>query len=90
MTKATILVIDDEVQIRKLLEITLESNDYAVSQAGNGKEGLALAATHPPDLILLDLGLPDLSGHLVLRELREWYTNPVVILSVQSSEEDII
>lgn len=90
MNKATILVIDDEAQIRKLLEITLESNDYAVLQASTGKEGLAIAASHPPDTIILDLGLPDMNGHIVLQQLREWYTNPVIILSVQSSEEDII
>ncbi len=90
MNKATILIIDDEVQIRKLLEITLESNDYHQLQAGTAKEGLALAATHPPDIILLDLGLPDMNGQIVLKQLREWYTNPVIILSVQSSEEDIV
>jgi len=85
-----ILVIDDEAQIRKLLEITLESNQYIVQQAATGKEGLIMAANHPPDLIVLDLGLPDESGHAVLLKLREWYTNPVIILSVQSNEEDII
>lgn len=85
-----ILVIDDEAQIRKLLEITLESNQYIVQQAATGKDGLIMAANHPPDLIVLDLGLPDESGHAVLLKLREWYTNPVIILSVQSNEEDII
>lgn len=90
MSNATILVIDDEVQIRKLLQITLESNDYRVMQASTAREGTTGAATHPPDLILLDLGLPDESGHDVLQQLREWYTKPVIILSVQSSEEDIV
>lgn len=85
-----ILVIDDEAQIRKLLNITLESNDYKVKDAINAHEGLLMAANHPPDLILLDLGLPDESGHVVLEKLREWYTKPVIILSVQSSEEDIV
>lgn len=85
-----ILVIDDEAQIRKLLQITLESDGYKVQQASAGKEGLVTAASHPPGLILLDIGLPDMSGHEVLRELREWYTQPVIILSVQSGEEDII
>jgi two-component system, OmpR family, KDP operon response regulator KdpE len=88
--KPEILVIDDEVQIRKLLQITLQSNDYAVKEAVTAKEGLIQAANHPPDLIILDLGLPDESGHEVLKQLREWYTNPVLILSVQSSEEDIV
>jgi two-component system KDP operon response regulator KdpE len=90
MNKAEILVIDDEGQIRKLLEITLESNDYKVNLAANAKEGLTFAANHPPDLIILDLGLPDENGHTVLKKLREWYTNPILILSVRSSEEDIV
>lgn len=90
MTKAEILVIDDEVQIRKLLQITLQSNDYVVKEAATAHEGSAMAANHPPDLIILDLGLPDENGHEVLKKLREWYTNPVIILSVQSTEEDII
>ncbi|HRG01936.1 MAG TPA: response regulator [Bacteroidia bacterium] len=85
-----ILVIDDEPQIRKLLNITLQSNDYKVKEAVNAREGLSMAANHPPDLILLDLGLPDESGHVVLEKLREWYTKPIIILSVQSSEEDIV
>ena len=90
MNNASILIIDDEVQIRKLLTITLESYNYQVKAAVNAKEGLTAVANHPPDLILLDLGLPDESGHEVLHHLREWYTNPIIILSVQSSEEDIV
>lgn len=90
MTKAEILIIDDEVQIRKLLQITLQSNDYAAKEAATAKEGSIMAANRPPDLIILDLGLPDEDGHNVLQQLREWYTNPIIILSVQSSEEDII
>jgi two-component system, OmpR family, KDP operon response regulator KdpE len=87
---AEILVIDDEPQIRKLLEIALDSNNYKASLAATGKEGLITAANHPPALILLDLGLPDMSGHEVLKQLREWYTHPIIILSVQNSEQDII
>ena len=90
MSSASILVIDDEVQIRKLLSITLESFEYRVLEATTAKEGLVAVASHPPDLVLLDLGLPDASGHDVLRNLREWYSNPIIILSVQSSEDDII
>ena len=90
MDKADILIIDDEAQMRKLLEITLESNDYKVSYAATGKDGMLKAAHQPPDMILLDLGLPDADGHTVLQSLREWYTNPVIILSVQSSEDDIV
>ena len=85
-----ILVIDDEKQMRKLLQITLQSDGYEVSEATTAKEGIITAANHPPDLILLDLGLPDEDGHSVLRQLREWYTNPVIILSVQSAEADIV
>lgn len=88
--KPEILIIDDEVQIRKLLEITLQSNDYLVTQAENAREGIIKAANHPPEMILLDLGLPDESGHLVLKQLREWYTNPIIILSAQTNEDDII
>lgn len=90
MNKAEILVIDDESQIRKLLQIILESNDYKVIQATTGNEGLIFAANHPPDLILLDLGLPDKSGHQVLKELREWFNKPIIILSVQDNESDIV
>lgn len=90
MSKAEVLIIDDEPQMRKLLEITLHSHDYLVRQATSAKEGLVMAANHPPDIILLDLGLPDESGHAVLQKLRKWYTAPVIILSVQKSEEDII
>jgi two-component system KDP operon response regulator KdpE len=90
MNRQEILVIDDEPQIRKLLEITLQTNNYVVRQASNAKEGLIMAGNHPPELILLDLGLPDESGHSVLQKLRKWYTNPVIILSVQKNEEDII
>jgi two-component system KDP operon response regulator KdpE len=88
--KPEILVIDDEAQIRKLLQITLESNDYTVRQAVNGKEGLISAANHPPSLVILDLGLPDIDGQDLLKQLREWFTNPVIILSVKNSQEDII
>ncbi|GAA4463627.1 two-component system response regulator KdpE [Nemorincola caseinilytica] len=90
MSKAAILVIDDEAQMRKLLEITLESSGFGVLHATTGREGIVAAATHPPDMILLDIGLPDESGHEVLRKLREWYTHPIMMLSVQNSEEDIV
>lgn len=90
MNNAAILIIDDEIQIRRLLEITLESNSFNVESAETAREGLRIAANHPPDLIILDLGLPDENGHSVLKKLREWYTKPVIILSVQSNEEDIV
>ncbi len=86
----TILIIDDEVQIRRLLEITLSSNGYKVSEAATGKEGLVAAATNHPVLIILDLGLPDTDGLEILKKLREWYEKPIIIISVRNSEEDIV
>ena len=86
----TILIIDDEVQIRRLLEITLSANGYKISEASTGKEGLALAASVQPVLIILDLGLPDTDGLEIIKKLREWYQKPVIILSVRNSEDDII
>jgi len=89
-TDINILIIDDEVQIRRLLEITLNLNGYKVSEASTAKEGIIAAATHNPVLIILDLGLPDEDGLSVLSKLREWYKNPIIILSVRNSEDDII
>lgn len=90
MNKRQILVIDDESQIRKLLEITLSTNDFDVKLAENGLEGIRFAATFQPDLIMLDLGLPDVDGQKVLQQLREWYLNPIMILSVKSEESEIV
>lgn len=90
MNNTNILVIDDEPQIRKLLHIILQSNGYQVAAAVTAKDGLIAAANYPPDLILLDLGLPDETGHVVLKKLREWYTKSIVIISVQSNETDIV
>lgn len=89
-TNPGILVIDDEVQIRRLLEITLNLNGYNVSEASTAREGITAAATHNPSLIILDLGLPDEDGLKVLKKLREWYQNPIIILSVRNSEQDIV
>ena len=90
MNKAHILVIEDEPALRTLLEITLQTNHYAVSMAKRAKEGLIMAENHPPELILLDLGLPDQDGQETLKMLRSWYTNPIIILSVQKTEEGIV
>jgi two-component system, OmpR family, KDP operon response regulator KdpE len=86
----TILIIDDELQIRRLLEITLSANGYKIIHSANGKEGLVDAATFNPSIIILDLGLPDINGHEILKKLREWYSKPVIVLSVRDSERDII
>lgn len=90
MSKDKILVVDDEAAIRKLLEITLQTHDYAVAHAITAREALAMAASHPPDLILLDIGLPDRSGQDLLKDLRTWYSQPIIVLSVQSDEQSIV
>ena len=81
--KPLILIVDDEPQIRRLLTVTLEANAYRVLAAVSGQEGVVLAAQHRPALVILDIGLPDLSGQEVLRRLREWSQTPVIVLSVQ-------
>ena len=84
--KKSALIIDDELQIRRLLRVTLESNDYTVHEAETGESGLSEIAFRRLDVVVLDLGLPDLSGIDVLKRLREWSETPVVILSVQDDE----
>jgi two-component system KDP operon response regulator KdpE len=84
------LVIDDEPQIRRLLRVTLEANGYTVIDAVNGKDGIVQAAQGRPEIILLDLGLPDLDGVTVLKRIREWSRVPVIILSVRDRENDKI
>lgn len=86
----TALVIDDERQIRKLLRIVLEQDRYRVLEAETGKQGLSDVALRRPDVVLLDLGLPDLDGLAVLKRLREWSHVPVLILSVREGAEDKI
>lgn len=82
----TALIIDDEIQIRRLLRMALESRGYTVREAENGTLGLQEAVFHKPDVILLDLGLPDMDGVDVLKRLREWSSTPVLILSVRDQE----
>jgi two-component system KDP operon response regulator KdpE len=83
---STILVIDDEPQIRKFLRISLASQGYKVLEAATGMDGLSQAALCKPDLLVLDLGLPDMDGQQVLSEFREWSAVPVLVLSVRASE----
>jgi two-component system, OmpR family, KDP operon response regulator KdpE len=85
---ARILVIDDEAQIRRFLDIGLRAEGYEVLLAATAAEGLALAATRTPDLIILDIGLPDMEGHAVLAELRQWSQLPVLMLSVRDAESE--
>jgi two-component system KDP operon response regulator KdpE len=82
------LVIDDETQIRKFLDIGLRAEGYDVLLAANAADGLALAATRDPDVVILDIGLPDREGHDVLTELRQWTQVPVLMLSVRDSEQE--
>ena len=86
----TIVVIDDEPQIRKILSITLEAEEYKVIEAARGKEGISTVANFHPQLVILDLGLPDQDGFSVLKEIRTWSQVPVIILSVKSAEDDIV
>lgn len=89
-SKTTVLVIDDEPQIRRLLRVTLEANGYEMFEATTGLEGIVQAAQCRPEIILLDLGLPDLEGVEVLKRIREWSRVPVIILSVRDRENDKI
>jgi len=86
--KPTVLVIDDELQIRRLLRVCLDANGYRVLEASTGQEGISEAAQHRPDVVVRDLGLPDMDGVMVLKRLREWSKVPVVVLSVRDREED--
>jgi two-component system KDP operon response regulator KdpE len=87
-TAPRVLVIDDEAQIRRFLDIGLRAEGYQVILAATGEEGLGLAATQSPDLVILDIGLPDREGHDVLRELRQWSEVPVLMLSVRDAETE--
>jgi len=85
---ASVLIIDDEPQIRKFLRISLVSQGYRVVEGVDGRDGLTRAALERPDLVVLDLGLPDMDGQVVLSELRGWSQVPVIVLSVRSSEAE--
>jgi two-component system, OmpR family, KDP operon response regulator KdpE len=86
MTK--ILVIEDEVSIRKFLKLSLESNLFDLVEATNGAEGLAMAGSHRPDVILVDIGLPDMNGFDVIKKIREWSSIPIIVLTVHDREEE--
>jgi len=86
----TVVVVDDEPQIRRLLRVSLETQGFSVYLAANGEEGLRLVQGRKPDIVLLDLGLPDRDGAEVLAGLREWSSVPVIILSVRNAEEEIV
>ncbi|TCL75305.1 two-component system KDP operon response regulator KdpE [Hydrogenispora ethanolica] len=86
-TGSRILVIDDEPQIRRLLKVALAAHGFEMAEAALGREGLTQAAMSRPDLIILDMGLPDMDGLEVLKQLREWSQTPVIVLSVKEQEE---
>lgn len=85
-----ILVIEDEQPIRRFLRASLANEGFGVSEAASGTEGLRMASSQPPDLVILDLGLPDLDGQVVLQRLREWYTAPIIVLSARDQESQKI
>jgi two-component system KDP operon response regulator KdpE len=90
MSKERVLVVDDEQPIRRFLRVTLTSQAYTVIEAASGQEALSVAAAQKPDIIILDLGLPDIDGVEVTRLLRQWTQIPIIILSVRGSEKDKI
>jgi len=89
-TAVKILIIDDERAIRRFLRAALTSHGYEVIEAENGQTALAIAADRRPDILILDLGLPDMDGIEVTRQLREWYQAPIIILSVRDQENEKI
>jgi two-component system KDP operon response regulator KdpE len=90
MSNKRVLVVDDEQAIRRFLRVTLTSQAYTVTEAASGQEALSSAAAQKPDIIILDLGLPDIDGVEVTRLLRQWIRIPIIILSVRGSESDKI
>ena len=85
---AVVLIVDDERSIRRFLRVGLEAAGYEALEAATGREGLSMAASRRPDIMVLDLGLPDMSGFDVLKRLREWSELPVLVLTVQDQEDD--
>jgi two-component system KDP operon response regulator KdpE len=88
--KNTILVVDDEPQIRKMLNIFLGASDFKVEESDSGKQAGRLCASIRPDLVLLDLGLPDIDGKEVIKQIREWSQIPVIVMSVRTMDEEVI
>lgn len=86
--RSTILLIEDDLQMRRFLRVTLQSEDYNVLEAENAKSGLSQAAMRNPDVILLDLGLPDLDGFKVIKAIREWSFVPIIVISARDQEGD--
>jgi two-component system KDP operon response regulator KdpE len=90
MTGPRVLIVDDEPQIRRFLRASLQAHDYTVLEAENGKEAVRACTVQKPELMILDLGLPDMDGLDVLKTVREWSTVPVIVLSIRSDDQDKI
>lgn len=88
--KNTILVVDDEIQIRKMLGIFLDASNFSIEESDSGKQAVRMCASIKPDLVLLDLGLPDMDGKEVIDEIRSWSQVPIIVLSVRAGDEDIV
>jgi two-component system KDP operon response regulator KdpE len=90
MNRAAVLLIEDELPIRRFLRSSLGEHDYRLIEAETGEQGLRLATQQPPDLVILDLGLPDADGQTILSRLREWYQGPIIVLSARDQEQQKI
>ena len=90
MNKMTVLVVEDDAAIRNLMEITLRARDYGYLSAAGGESAILAAASRNPDMILLDLGLPDLDGIEVIRRVRSWSDMPIIVISARSEDADKI
>jgi two-component system KDP operon response regulator KdpE len=88
--KNTILVVDDEAQIRKMLRIFLDASDFKIEESDSGKQAIRMAVSVKPNLVLLDLGLPDMDGKDVIREIRQWSQVPIIVLSVRAVDEEVV
>ena len=88
MKSPKILLIEDESTIRRFLKVSLESNSFEILEAVNGKEGISMAGSYRPDVILLDIGLPDVDGFEIIKKLREWSSTPIIVLTVHDREEE--
>ncbi len=88
--KNTILIVDDEPQIRRMLNIYLDASDFKIEESDTGKQALRMSTSIKPDLILLDLGLPDMDGKEVITSIREWSQVPIVVLTVRSNDDEVV
>ena len=88
MNKPLILVVEDDSTVRNLIATTLKSNDYRYITASNGEAAIMAATTHQPDIVFLDLGLPDLDGVEIIKRIRAWSQMPIIVISARSEDSD--